>query len=162
MHIACCIPKATNTHSECVIIAFTLQQWLHERASLLRYVYSAEHWRTENKDDKKKKIKYRMALILWINFRLLIFLQQRIICIRKACTSRSYARKSYFSNSKEYKVNTVLQCLSASNAADNKRFSSPDDTYVLAHSSNPQCPPCHTVKQCHLPGVRTEMLEIYR
>jgi len=111
---------------------------------------------------QKKKIKYRMALILWINFRLLIFLQQRIICIRKACTSRSYARKSYFSNSKEYKVNTVLQCLSASNAADNKRFSSPDDTYVLAHSSNPQCPPCHTVKQCHLPGVRTEMLEIYR
>ena len=30
MRIACCIPKATNTHSEYVIlIAFTLQQWLH-------------------------------------------------------------------------------------------------------------------------------------
>jgi len=36
MHIECCIPKATDTQSEYVIlIAFTLQQWLHERASLL-------------------------------------------------------------------------------------------------------------------------------
>ena len=32
---ACCIVKATNTHSEYVIIiAVQLQQWLHERASL--------------------------------------------------------------------------------------------------------------------------------
>jgi len=30
--------KATNTHSECVIlIAFPLQRWLHERDSVLRY-----------------------------------------------------------------------------------------------------------------------------
>jgi len=37
MRIACWIPKATNTHSEWVIlIAFPLQQWLHERASTLR------------------------------------------------------------------------------------------------------------------------------
>jgi len=36
--IACWIPKATNTHSEYVIlIAVPLQQWLHERASVLRY-----------------------------------------------------------------------------------------------------------------------------
>jgi hypothetical protein len=36
------IPKATNTHSECVItIAFPLQQWLNERASVLRYTYNA-------------------------------------------------------------------------------------------------------------------------
>jgi len=35
---ACSILKATNTHSEYVIfIVFPLQQWLHERASLLRY-----------------------------------------------------------------------------------------------------------------------------
>jgi len=35
--IACWIPKATNTHSQYVIlIAFPLQQWLHDRASLLR------------------------------------------------------------------------------------------------------------------------------
>ena len=41
MRIACWIPKDTNTHSEYVIrIAFPLQQWLHERASLLRYTYT--------------------------------------------------------------------------------------------------------------------------
>jgi hypothetical protein len=40
LRIACWIPKATNTHSECVIlIAISLQQWLHERATLLRYTY---------------------------------------------------------------------------------------------------------------------------
>ena len=40
--IACCIPKATNTISEYVTsIAFLLQQWLHERASFLRYRYNA-------------------------------------------------------------------------------------------------------------------------
>jgi hypothetical protein len=32
------ITKATDTHSECVILnAFPLEQWLHERISLLRY-----------------------------------------------------------------------------------------------------------------------------
>ena len=32
--------KATDTHLECVIlIAFPLQQWLHERASMLRNMY---------------------------------------------------------------------------------------------------------------------------
>jgi hypothetical protein len=42
MRIACWIPKATDTHSEYVtIIAFLLQQWLHERASLLRCTYIA-------------------------------------------------------------------------------------------------------------------------
>jgi len=40
MRIACWIPKAKNTHLQYVIlIAFPLQQWLHERASLLRYMY---------------------------------------------------------------------------------------------------------------------------
>ena len=38
MHIACCITKATDTHSEYVIlIAFPLQLWLHERASVLGF-----------------------------------------------------------------------------------------------------------------------------
>ena len=38
--IACWVPKATNTHSEYVIlIAFPLQQWLHEHASMLRHTY---------------------------------------------------------------------------------------------------------------------------
>ena len=36
------IPKVTNTHSKYVIIiTFPLQQWLHERASVLCYTYSA-------------------------------------------------------------------------------------------------------------------------
>jgi hypothetical protein len=42
MHIACWIPKARNTNAKYVIpTAFRLQQWLHERASLLRYTYIA-------------------------------------------------------------------------------------------------------------------------
>jgi hypothetical protein len=41
MRIACWISKATDTHSEYVIlIAFPLQ-WLHERASMLHYTYIA-------------------------------------------------------------------------------------------------------------------------
>jgi hypothetical protein len=35
MRFSCLITKATNAHSEYVIlIAFPLQQWLHERASV--------------------------------------------------------------------------------------------------------------------------------
>ena len=38
---ACCIHEARNTHSEYVIrIALPVQQWLHERASILRHTYS--------------------------------------------------------------------------------------------------------------------------
>ena len=40
MHIACWVPKATDTHSGYVIfIAVPLQQWLDERTSTLRYTY---------------------------------------------------------------------------------------------------------------------------
>ena len=40
LRIACWMPKARNTHSEfAIIIAFPLQQWLHGRASMLRYTY---------------------------------------------------------------------------------------------------------------------------
>jgi len=39
MRTARCTPKATNTHSEYVtLFAFPLQQWLYERASILRCV----------------------------------------------------------------------------------------------------------------------------
>ena len=42
MRIVCWITKATNTHSEYVIlITFPLQQWLHERPSMLRHTYIA-------------------------------------------------------------------------------------------------------------------------
>jgi len=41
MSIACWITKATNTHSQYVIfIVIPLQQWLHERASILRCMYT--------------------------------------------------------------------------------------------------------------------------
>jgi len=41
MRIACWIPKATDTHSQYVtLITFPLQQWLRERASMLRYTKS--------------------------------------------------------------------------------------------------------------------------
>ena len=37
-HIACWLSKATNPHSVYVtLIAFPLQQWAHERASMLLY-----------------------------------------------------------------------------------------------------------------------------
>jgi hypothetical protein len=42
MRIACWITKATNTHSGyAILIAFPQQQWLHERASMIRYTYIA-------------------------------------------------------------------------------------------------------------------------
>ena len=42
MRVTCWIRKTTDTHSEYVLlIALPLQQWLHERASILRYAYIA-------------------------------------------------------------------------------------------------------------------------
>jgi hypothetical protein len=42
MRIACWLPKATNTHSQYVILfAFPLQQWLCERVRTLRCAYIA-------------------------------------------------------------------------------------------------------------------------
>jgi hypothetical protein len=42
MRLACWIPKATNALSEYVMLnALPLQQFLHERASMLRYTYTA-------------------------------------------------------------------------------------------------------------------------
>ena len=41
MRSAFWVPKATNTHSEYVILtAFPLQQWLHERPAMLRHTYN--------------------------------------------------------------------------------------------------------------------------
>jgi hypothetical protein len=42
MRIACCITKATDTHTKYVIlIAFAMQIWLRERTPKLRYTYLA-------------------------------------------------------------------------------------------------------------------------
>jgi len=44
MRGACRVTKATDTHTECVIItAFPLQQWLHAHTSILRCTYIACH-----------------------------------------------------------------------------------------------------------------------
>jgi hypothetical protein len=36
MRLACWIPKATNTHSECVILIAFQRQWLCDRVTLLQ------------------------------------------------------------------------------------------------------------------------------
>jgi hypothetical protein len=42
MRFACCVTKATDTHSDYVtLIAFARQQWLHQHASMLAYTYVA-------------------------------------------------------------------------------------------------------------------------
>ena len=42
IRVACWIPKATDRHSEyCMLFAFLRQQWLRERALMLRYAYVA-------------------------------------------------------------------------------------------------------------------------
>jgi len=43
LRIACRVPRATNTQNPqyIILIVFPPQQWLHERASLLRYMYIA-------------------------------------------------------------------------------------------------------------------------
>jgi hypothetical protein len=42
MRVACWMPKATKTHSEYVtVIDFSLQQWLHESTSMVRYTFIA-------------------------------------------------------------------------------------------------------------------------
>jgi hypothetical protein len=42
MRISCWLTKATNTHSGyAILIAFPQQQWLHDRASMLRHTYIA-------------------------------------------------------------------------------------------------------------------------
>jgi hypothetical protein len=42
MHVSCLVTKASDTHSEYVIlISFLWQQWLHEHASVLCFMYIA-------------------------------------------------------------------------------------------------------------------------
>jgi hypothetical protein len=59
MRIACRMPKATNIHTEYVIrIAFQMQQWLHERASMLRYkniAWIACYWQIQTNKQTNKQ-----------------------------------------------------------------------------------------------------------
>ena len=55
MRFACWITKAANTDSEYVIlIAFPLQQWLHERTSVLRYTNIACRYILRNGREEKR------------------------------------------------------------------------------------------------------------
>ena len=55
MRIACWITKAANTHTEYVIrIVFPAQQWLNERAAMLRYTYIACLARIIDDESKKR------------------------------------------------------------------------------------------------------------
>jgi hypothetical protein len=55
MRIACWIPKATDTHSEYTILtAFPQQQWLRERASILRLYVHGLTFRTSTQDGTDK------------------------------------------------------------------------------------------------------------
>jgi hypothetical protein len=59
MRIACWIPKTTNPHTGCVILnAFPLQQWLHERDSMLRCSHTAclVNWYFKWNNINQKKI----------------------------------------------------------------------------------------------------------
>ena len=66
IHFACWITKTTDTHSEYVILnAFPLQQWLQERASMLRDTYTAI----------KNHIRYHVLLFTYIfNYLFLVYL----------------------------------------------------------------------------------------
>jgi hypothetical protein len=55
VRIAWWVTKGTDTYSEYVIIiAFPLQQWLHDRASVLRYTYIACRVFTHTASAKQK------------------------------------------------------------------------------------------------------------
>ena len=56
MRFACWITKATDINSEYVVlIACPLQQWLHHRASILRYTYIARLVNPLKPNDLKKR-----------------------------------------------------------------------------------------------------------
>jgi len=65
MHIACRITKAADTHSEYVIlIALPRQQWLRERALMLRLCYS-EGRRTEHRVAGALNVRMRKVYCLF-------------------------------------------------------------------------------------------------
>jgi len=79
VRIACWIPKATDTHSEYIIvITFPLQQWLHERVSVLRwYEHYLSCWISAGQNvSELNVIKY---------FRILISCCHRILCRDVCC-----------------------------------------------------------------------------
>ena len=71
MPFACYIPKATNTRSEYVmLIAFTLQQWLHNIVSALRYTCTSSVVRLRLKcDGTRAETRFRLSAKRTIPFK---------------------------------------------------------------------------------------------
>ena len=62
MRNACCMPKATNAHSQYVMLtAILLQQWLHERASMLLCIYRGADKSLARPGRKQANVSVRMA-----------------------------------------------------------------------------------------------------
>ena len=96
LRVAWWIPKATNTHSEYVIlIAFLQQQWLHERASMLRYTYTACLVTTAIDPCSDM---WKCMTCNWLKFKLQIisnkFLKRRMVYIAY-CTEHSVSMTNY-------------------------------------------------------------------
>ena len=83
MRNACWIPKATHTHTVCVLfIALPLQQCLHERASILRYMHTACIVKISNKISI-----YKRATVVWdavrCNIRTCLHISVHIFRVRR-------------------------------------------------------------------------------
>ena len=77
MHTACWITKATNTHTEYVILtAFPWQQWLHEHTSVLCYTYVTCHCFTFTIEDMTSSIAVVFHLGLCVPFFNISLLQE--------------------------------------------------------------------------------------
>jgi hypothetical protein len=76
---ACWITKATNTHSEyAIIIALSLQQWLHGRTSMLRYTCTACLVMTE------RVFTERYELELYVQLTFSSPLRGRVLCQKQS------------------------------------------------------------------------------
>jgi hypothetical protein len=98
MRVACWITKATNTHSDClIVIAFPRQQRLRERASILCYMYIAclvlllNSWNIElrlcvkrvtvqggAKDSKRPYVKHRVSSDFCGTLNIVILIGKRV------------------------------------------------------------------------------------
>jgi len=75
MRIACWIPKATNTHTEYVIvIAFPLQKWLHKRYVIrtLPVLFTTYSTRSAMRSNPEHRQIFESAPTLWHGVRCVI------------------------------------------------------------------------------------------
>ena len=95
--ITCWIPKATNADTGCVIlIAFPLQQLLHERAPMLRYTYIAclDRWHNIIIQKNNVRVKVilgcvRVTIVAVESSKYYIFRMSVCNLIQPACKTRS-------------------------------------------------------------------------